>query len=102
MATFTNGGILNCSSGEGREPPLVDQLSFLSFCSEEMLSQYVNSASYAGPCSHVSCREQLLGRRDFLPSKMATDARRPVKKAFPNVALALTDAWPHYEADMIR
>jgi len=50
----------------------------------------------------VSCREQLLGRRDFLPSKMATDARRPVKKAFPNVALALTDAWPHYEADMIR
>jgi hypothetical protein len=61
MATFTNGGILNCSSGEGREPPLVDQLSFLSFCSEEMLSPYVNSASYAGPCSHVSCREQLLG-----------------------------------------
>jgi hypothetical protein len=33
---------------------------------------------------------------------MAADARRPAKKAFPNVALALTDAWPHYEADMIR
>jgi hypothetical protein len=41
-------------------------------------------------------------RRDFQPSKMATDARRPVKKAFPNVALTLTDTWPHDEADMIR
>jgi hypothetical protein len=41
-------------------------------------------------------------RRHFLPSKMAVDAHRPAKKAFPNVALAETSAWPPYEADMIR
>jgi hypothetical protein len=40
-------------------------------------------------------------RRHFLPSKMAADVSLPAKKAFPNVALALTDAWPHYEADMV-
>jgi len=29
--TFTSVGILSCSSGEGSEPPLADQLSFLYF-----------------------------------------------------------------------
>jgi hypothetical protein len=33
---------------------------------------------------------------------MATDAHRPAKKAFPNVALAETSVWPHYAADTIR
>jgi hypothetical protein len=41
--------LLKNSSGEGREPPLVAQLSFLSCCSEEMLSPYVNAAFICWP-----------------------------------------------------
>jgi hypothetical protein len=65
------------------------------------ITQDVNSASYAGQDEHVSCRKRLVGRRHFLPSKMAADVSLPAKKAFPNVALVSPLAWPHYEADMI-
>ena len=39
---ITSAGILNGSSGEGSSPPLADQLSFPSFCREEMLSVWFN------------------------------------------------------------
>ncbi len=40
-------------------------------------------------------------RRHILPDNMAVWHKGSAKKVPSNVALALADIWPHYEADLI-
>ncbi len=78
-------------------------------CSSSVLALFADDAirQFCLICWPLLSRElrgvRLLGQRHFLPSKMAADARPPGEKGVSKrCGYALTDAWPHYEADMIR